>query len=211
MLDVEQGSDEWKAARAGRLCASRAADMMAMLKNGGESAARRDLRLQLVTERITNQPQDDQFVNADMRRGTELEPDARALYEAQTDTLVRLTGFLAHTELLCGVSLDGHIGDFEGVLELKVPRPATHIRYLRAGVLPAEHRYQVTHQLFVTGAAWCDFVSYCPALPEGGKLFRVRVERDNYEIQQYELALRFFLGEVDKEAETVLALVKAVA
>ena len=73
-----QGTPEWHQARVGMFTASRASDMLAVIKSG-EAAARRDLRVQLAVERLTGQSADDVFVNADMERGVELEPVAQRL------------------------------------------------------------------------------------------------------------------------------------
>jgi len=99
IIDAPQRSDAWFQSRAGRLTGSRAADVLATIKSG-EAAARRDYRMQLVTERLTGQPQDDGggFVNAAMQRGVELEPKARLAYESITGNVAGQTGFLAHTE-----------------------------------------------------------------------------------------------------------------
>src|SRR5690348_5803085 len=127
IIDAEQRSPAWFAARLGRLTGSRAADMLATIKSG-EAAARRDLRLQLVCERLTGAAQEDPFVNAAMLRGIECEPLAFAAYEARTGLLAQRTGFLAHTSIMAGCSLDGHIGQFDGLLEVKCPKSATHLR-----------------------------------------------------------------------------------
>lgn len=212
IIECEQRSDAWFQARLGRVTGSRAGDLCATVKTKGEEAAkRRDYRLQLTVERLTGQCQEDQFVNADMRRGVELEPDARRAYESATGDLVLTSGFLSHNALLCGASLDGHLGDLDVLLEFKVPRPATHLRYLRSGGLPAEHKYQVLHNLFVSGAAAAEFVSYCPAFPEPLQLFRVRVERNQTEVDVYELILRQFLREIDAEVDAVRALIPTAA
>lgn len=212
VIEAEQRSPEWFAARAGRLTGSCASDMMATVKSGGEAAARRDLRLRLALEQLTGAPQEDDFVNADMRRGIEMEPEAFAAYEALTGEMAERTGFLSHSELMVGCSLDGHVGDFEGIVELKVPRSATHFRYLRApGVLPAEHKYQVLHNLFVTGAQWADFVSYDPRFPEPLRIFRVRVPRVEADIDAYRLVVGLFLSEVAKELDAVKALAMVAA
>jgi hypothetical protein len=180
-------------------------------KDKSEPAKKRDLRMQLVCEQLTNAPQEDQFVSADMRRGTDLEPAARLAFEAATGELLDTTGFLSHNAMLVGASLDGHMGDFETIIELKAPRPATHLRYIRAGGLPAEHRWQVLHNLFVSGASAAEFVSYCPAFPEPLQLFRARLERDEKEIHQYRMLLSGFLEEVAKEVEAVRALMVKAA
>lgn len=208
VIDAEQRSPEWFQARAGRLTGSVAADITATLKSGGEPAGRRDLRTRLVLERLTGQPLEDDYQNGDMRRGIELEPEAIAAYEALTGELVQRTGFLAHDDLLVGCSLDGHFGTFDGLLELKCPRSANHLRYLRSGaMLPAEHKWQVLHNLFVTGAQWAEFVSYDPRFPEPLRLFRVRVERNQTEVDAYELILRQFLSEVEKEYAEIALMV----
>lgn len=211
IIDAPQRSEPWFKARAGRLTGSVAADIAATLKSGGEPAGRRDLRTRLALERLTGRSLEDDYQNADMRRGVELEPEALAMYEAATGNLVQTTGFLSHNELLIGCSLDGHIGDFAGILELKAPRPANHLKYLRGGVLPSEHRYQIVHNQFVSGAAFADFCSYCPDFPEPLRLFRVRVERDDAEIKAYGLLVRLFLQEVEKELAEIEKLAGAVA
>lgn len=202
VIDAEQRSAEWFAARLGRLTGSRAADMLARIKVG-EAAARRDYRLQLVCERLTGQLQEDGFVNAAMQRGIDLEPVAFAAYEGATGQMVSRTGFLAHTAHMAGCSLDGHVGDFEGLIELKCPKSATHLRYLRSGGVPAEHLPQLLHNLWVTGAAWADFVSFDDRFPPNLQLFRVRLERDARAIAEYEAKALAFLAEVELDVAQV--------
>lgn len=202
VCEAEQRSDAWFLARLGRLTGSRASDMLATIRSG-EAAARRDYRLQLVCERLTWQSQEDAFVNAAMQRGVECEPLAFAAYEAQTGQMVQRTGFLAHLTHQAGCSLDGHVGDFDGLIELKCPKSATHLRYLRAGVMPSDHLAQVTHNLWVTGAQWCDFVSFDDRFPEALSLFVVRVLRDDAAIADYEAKALAFLTEVEREVEAV--------
>ena len=210
LIECEQGTPEWLASRLGRLTGSRAKDMLATIKSG-EAAARRDYRLELVCERLTGLSQSDAFVSKEMQRGTDLEPMARAAYEAVAGSLVRQTGFVQHTALMAGCSLDGDVDGFAGIVELKVPKTATHLRYLRAGTMPPEHLAQVVHNLWVTGAQWCDFASFDDRLPEGLQLFVVRVLALSFDLAAYELTARVFLSEVDRELEAVSAMAKAVA
>lgn len=205
VIDAEQRSPAWFAARLGRLTGSRAADMLATIKSG-EAAARRDLRMQLVCERLTGQLQEETFINAAMQRGIDCEPLAFAAYEAKTGQMVQRTGFLAHTEHLAGCSLDGHVGEFDGLIELKCPKSSTHLKYLRAGVVPSEHVPQITHNLWITGARWCDFVSYDDRFPEPLSLFVVRVTRDEKAIAVYESFARAFLAEVDREVSAIATM-----
>jgi hypothetical protein len=197
ILDIPQRTPAWFAARLGRLTGSVAADMLATIKSG-EAAARRNLRTRLVVERLTGQPQDDGFVTAAMQRGVETEPKAFAAYEAITGLMARPVGFIQHPTVLAGCSPDGLVGD-DGVLELKCPNTATHIGYLRSKGLPADYVPQVTHNLWVTGAAYCDFVSFDDRLPAALQVFHVRVTAGELDIQAYEKKALAFLAEVDAE------------
>lgn len=191
-----QGSIEWLAARAGKATGSRAKDILAKIKTG-EAAARRNYRVQLVTERLTGAPQESGFVSDAMKWGTEQEPFARMAYEAQTANIVQEAGFIYLPDIQAGCSVDGLVAS-DGVTEYKCPNSATHIEWLLAGVLPSEHKPQILHNLWITGRQWCDFASYDPRLPENLQLFIVRYERVEKEIQEHEKAVIEFLGEVDE-------------
>jgi hypothetical protein len=208
VLEAEQRSPEWFAARAGRLTGSRAGDMLATIKSG-EAAARRDLRTQLVVERLTGQPQEDTYTNAAIQWGIDHEADAFAAYEAYSGNLVRRTGFLTHTEYMVGCSLDVDVEDFGGIVEIKCPKSATHYGYVKAGAVPSNHLPQIHHNLWVTGAGWCDFVSYDPRYPDHLRLFVVRVPRVEIDIVAYEKCALKFLDEVAAECASVSALVVA--
>jgi putative phage-type endonuclease len=208
VIDAPQRSPEWFAARAGKVTASRAADVLAKIKSG-EAAARRNYRIQLVSEILTGQPQEEGFVSPAMQRGIDLEPAAFAAYESVTGEMAQRVGFLAHTELPIGASPDGVIGDYDGIVELKVPLPATHLAYIKAGVLPADYVPQVMHLLLVSGAAYVDFLSYCPTFTGDYahlQTFLVRVRRADVDLAGYEKELRAFLAEVQREVEALKTL-----
>jgi hypothetical protein len=177
--------------------------MLATIKSG-EAAARRDLRTQLVLERITGRSQESGYINGDMQRGIELEPEAIAAYEARTGSLVQPIGYCLHDTLMAGCSPDGFVND--GLVEVKCPRSATHLSYLRFGGVPKDYLPQLVHQLWITGAPWVDFASYDPRFPERLQFFCVRLQRNEQEIASYALAASLFLAEVDKETEAVQAL-----
>lgn len=210
VLCTEQRVPEWYQARVGRLTGSAASDMLARIKTG-EAAARRDLRVRLVCERLTGQSQEDAFLNAAMQHGIDTEDAAFAAYEAQTGTMAQRVGFLAHDTLMAGCSPDGVIGDYAGILELKCPKSATHLRYLKAGALPSDYLPQITHNLWISGAQWCDFVSFDDRFPAALQFFRVRVERNQAEIDAYEVMVRAFLSEIDAEIAALAPEMVAVA
>lgn len=196
---AEQRSDEWRRARAGRVTGSKASDLLANGKGRAEAVSRRDYRCQLLAERLTGQPQDDTYVNAAMQWGIDQEANAFKAYEDFGGHMVRRTGFLACNELPIGCSLDGDVDNFTGIIELKCPKTATHLKYLRAGVVPPDYVPQIVHNLLVSGAQWCDFASFDPRLPEPLQLFVVRHQRDDKEIASYELALSLFLSELERD------------
>ena len=203
IIDADQRSAEWFQARAGRLTGSRASDMLATIKSG-EAAARRDYRMQLVCERLTGQPQEDAFINAAMQRGIDMEPHAFAAYEALTGAVAVRTGFLSHTEHLAGCSLDGHVDGFTGIVEIKCPKSATHLKYWRGkGEAPSDYLPQITHNLWITGAAWCDFLSFDDRFPAEFQTFLVRVNRADVDITGYEAKALAFLAEVETEVSVL--------
>lgn len=206
IIDAPQRSAEWFAARAGKLTGSQAWLVTDFLKSGKESAARRDYRMQLVCERLTGKPQEDGdgFVNAAMQRGIELEPQAFAAYEALTGAVAVRTGFLAHNTLAVGCSLDGHVDNFAGILEIKCPKSATHLGYWRGpNRAPDDHLPQILHNLWVTGAEWCDFLSFDDRFEEQMQTFLTRVHRADVDIAGYEAKALAFLAEVDAEVAAI--------
>jgi hypothetical protein len=210
VLCKDQRTPDWYAARIGRLTGSCAGDMLARIKSG-EAAARRDLRLRLACERLTGESQEDVYVSKEMQRGIDREADAFAAYEARTGNLVQRVGFLAHDTLQAGCSPDGQVGTYSGIVELKVPKSATHLRYIKAGVLPSDYVGQVMHNLWITGAQWCDFVSFDDRFPAALRLVVVRVPRVQADIDAYELMARTFLTEVEQEIDAVRTLAQKAA
>lgn len=207
ILTCDQRSPEWFAARAGRVTSSTANDMLSTLKSGGEAAGRRNLRVKLALERLSGRSLErSDFQTQPMKDGIDREADALAAYEALTGELVERTGFLSHNELMAGASLDGHVTGMVGIVEAKSPMWATHLEYLRTGKVPTDYLRQVTHQLFISGAEWCDWLSWQPDFPSALRVKLVRVKRSDVDLKAYELALTLFLAEVEKEANEIAAL-----
>jgi hypothetical protein len=212
IIDAEQRSPEWFTARAGRATGSKAHCILAIGRSGAEAVTKRDYRLQLACEVLTGRPAEGGYVNYDMQRGIDLEPAALGAYEAATGEMVRQTGFLASDDLQVGCSLDGDIAEFKGILELKAPKTNTHIGYWRdRNTFLTDYMPQVLHNLWVSGASWCDLVSYDDRLPAQLQLLRVRVERDQAEIDKYAKHVERFLAEVNLEVRAIQELMKKEA
>jgi putative phage-type endonuclease len=192
---IEQRSDEWFAARIGKVTASRVADVIAKTKTGF-SASRDNYMAQLVCERLTKQKADG-FTNSAMQWGTETEPLARAAYESLKDVLVDEVGFVPHPTIeMAGASPDGLVGD-DGLLEVKCPNTATHIETLLSQTVPGKYNTQMQFQMACTDRSWCDFVSFDNRLPEELQLFVKRIPRDNMYIRLMEDEIVKFLNELD--------------
>lgn len=116
-----------------------------------------------------------------MRRGKELEPLARAAYEAHTGYKVTEVGFISHNCDGFGVSPDGLIGSMEDMLwlhglELKCPVARTMLKWLDAGTLPDEHKLQVHASMAASGLDRWDFFAWHPELVP----LHLVVERDEF-------------------------------
>lgn len=207
VVDCEQRTPEWFQARAGLMTSTDAAAMLSKPKRGGEeTVGKTELRLRLALESVRGVPLDEEpFESGYMRRGREREAAGIGVYEAVTGELVQQVGFIKSARLPIGCSPDGIVGAFEGGVELKAPKFTTHWEYLRDGTLPSEYRAQVTHHLFVTGLPWWDFCSYCPEFEGDARLFRVRVFREDVDLDAYALAFHLFWSEV----ETVMSALRA--
>ena len=192
---IEQRSDEWFAARIGKVTASRVADVLAKTKTG-YSTTRDNYMAQLVCERLTGQ-KGESFSNAAMQWGTETEPLARISYEVAQNVLVDEVGFVPHPSIImAGASPDGLVGD-DGLLEIKCPNTATHIETLLSQTVPGKYNTQMQFQMACTGRSWCDFVSFDNRLPAELQLFVKRVPRDNMYIRLMEEEIVKFLNELD--------------
>jgi putative phage-type endonuclease len=190
---MEQRTEEWFSARLGKVTASRVADVLAKIKSG-ESASRKNYKMELVVQRLTNKV-GESFTNAAMEWGTEQEPFARMAYEAHTGTFVKEEGFVDHPTIEgFGCSPDGIVG--EGLIEIKCPNTANHIETVLENKAPSKYIPQMQCQMACTGAKWCDFVSFDPRVPEDLQLFVVRVERDQEYIDSMEVEVKQFLSEV---------------
>lgn len=210
--DVKQRSPEWFALRVGMLTGSCASAILAERRKGtGELAVRRDLRRQIVCERLTGLGVDDlPYLPHHMQRGEDMEPLAFAAYEGQTGQVVTSVGFVSHPALKAGCSPDGRVGNWTGVLELKCPKSTTHLTYIQSpDDFRAEYLGQVVHALWLTGAEWCDLCSYDDRFKAPLDLVRVRVKATDVDLVAYELAVTLFLDEVDRTVADIHA--KAVA
>lgn len=196
-LAVQQGTSEWHHLRLGKVTASRVADILAKTKTG-PSASRGNYLIELALQRVTKTIEES-YTNAAMEWGTQTEPQARVAYEVATNNFVDQVAFIDHPTIAgFGCSPDGLVGN-DGLIEIKCPNSATHWGYIKANKPPEKYFIQMQAQMAVTGAKWCDFVSFDPRMPERSQLLVVNVPRDPEFIVFMEAEIKQFLSEVEVE------------
>lgn len=163
--DLEQGSDEWLAARCGIVTASVVGQLVTgkTLKPAANDYSRAITNL-LVAERITG------YVvptptSAAMERGKLDEPYARAHYSEHRAPATEL-GFMVRDDwgFRLGYSPDGLVGE-DGLIEIKSRDPKKHLATILADEVPAENMAQCQTGLLVSGRDWIDYVSWCGGMP----------------------------------------------
>ena len=196
-IAVQQGSQEWFALRAGKVTASRVADILAKTKTG-PSASRQNYLIELALQRTTGIIQES-YTNAAMEWGTQTEPQARVAYEVNTNNFVDQVAFIDHPNIAWfGCSPDGLVSD-RGLVEIKCPNSATHWEYFKAKKAPNKYVIQMQAQMAVTGRDWCDFISFDPRMPDRSQLLIAQVPKDSEFILFMEAEIKQFLSEVEVE------------
>jgi hypothetical protein len=203
IIDVEQGTPEWLAARAGIPTASEFHTVMAVGPKGGKSATRVSYLNKLVGEILTGEPMDS-YSNADMERGKIMEDEARDLYCFTRDVEPQRVGFIRNGDK--GASPDSLLGT-DGGLEIKSAAAHIQVARLLADELPSEHRAQVQGSIWVAEREWWDFCSYCPKLP----LFVTRVFRDDEYIKRLAAEVERFNIELQQTVDYIRRYGRSVA
>lgn len=195
--EVDQGTPEWHAARAGCITASMFSAVRKRLKSGPNkgdySAEAKNYAFRLACERIAGAPiADDQFETYAMRRGRELEETCRRLHETAIGQIVDLAGFVTTEDGKFGCSADSLIGN-DGGGEYKCFYAPEKVRPILTADDWGDVQDQVQGCLWITGRKWWDQCLYFPALECIGKHFtRRRVMRDDDYIEQLETDLLKF-------------------
>ena len=164
IYDIEQGSPEWLDLRLGLITCSEISAIRA------DGAGAQSYINALAYERITGESSSVFEGNEWTKRGHQLEPIARQMYEKKTGNKVEMVSFIKNKGF--GYSPDGLIYDESfsldypaGGLEIKAKQPAEQIHILRTGVIPKKHLDQLHGGMSCANLNWIDFVSYCPSLP----------------------------------------------
>ena len=163
ILDCAQGSDEWFEAHEGLPTGSRLGKIVTP-RTGKLSTSHKTLIGELIAEQV--EPSRERVSTYWMERGRLLEGEARDYYSLIKGREVTQVGMVLNHGY--GYSPDGLVdmpeSDWYGTLEIKCPKPSTHVKWLLAGEVPDEHKAQCYGGLWICERDWCDFLSYCPGL-----------------------------------------------
>ena len=205
LTSFEQGSPEWKQARAGKVTASRAKDARDKLKSGAASGKQIAYACQVALERVSGQPADATFENWQMREGHVQEPIARASYERRTGNLVDEVGAFATDDdlfLLPGRPLI----DDDGLLEVKSLFSPERIMTIVGNGDTSDFEDQCMFGLWLTGRQWIDLVIWTPAL---NHMVIKRITRDEDAIEALEADLMAFSRLVTQYENTLRTAIQS--
>lgn len=176
--DLEQGTDEWFAARCGILTASEMKLVLTPTLKVANNDKTRQHVWELCAQRISEYVEPS-FVGDAMLRGWEDEIEARIQY-GEHYAPVRECGFVTNDRhgFKLGFSPDGLVGD-DGMIECKSRiqkyQVQTIVEHAKGEAhIPQEFELQIQTGLLVTERKWCDFISYSAGLP----MVTIRVEAD---------------------------------
>ena len=176
--DIIQRTPEWIEIKRGKMSASNAETIIANGK-GLETYI-----YNLMAEYYSSAEKEN-YINADMQRGIDLEPEARLEFEFYTGLDVQEVGFIEYNEFI-GVSPDGLIGD-GGLIEIKCPNDSIYFKLLLSNNIKPEYIAQMQMQLYVTDRQYCYFVSYNPNFEKS--LYIKKINRDEEMIEKLKKGL----------------------
>lgn len=183
--DIEQGSDAWRALRAGLATASHFQE----LQRDKNSKTRSKYLKRLAQEIITGEPSPPHYMSADMQRGHSMEDEARNMYALVHDEEIRRVAFIRNGPK--GASPDALVGD-RGGLEIK-----TQLPHLKRD--PSKHIAQIQGNIWVAERDFWDLIVYWPTLP----LYSKRIWRDDVYVKNLATAVEQFNSELAELVEQI--------
>ena len=220
IYDCEQGTQEWLKLRLGKFTSSKIGDLMGTGRNGSIfSKTGISYIYSIASERnIADWVKDEENLSFwfertgvssyAMKYGSENESFARDAYEEYFDLSVSQVGLVERKDIpFYADSPDGLVygDDYLGALEIKCPyNPAIHLEYCSIDapdkLLKIEPKYywQCYSRLLITGADWCDFVSF--DMYQKSDLHRLRLYPDKKAFNQ--ILERIYLA--NKEVNRIL-------
>lgn len=168
LLNIRQNTPEWYEYRKGKVGASLAPVIMGV--------SPWQTQYQLWEEMLEIRPP--KMQTEAMKRGHDLEQRARNLFEMETGIAVWDAVYEHDAVDWMFASLDGYSADGQTIVEIKCPGIVDQ-ESARSGVIPEKYYPQLQHQIAVTNAKNCFYVSY-----DGEDIAIVEAYRDQDYIDQ---------------------------
>ena len=211
-IAAPQGSEEWHAARCGKITASCFAEAISLMsrnsgprKVGDPTAAAERYAADIAIERISGKPYGEPPKAWVLERGHIMEAQARMIYESRTGAFVTESGVCLDESDWFGYSTDGLV-DTHGLVEIKAPIDSAKILTMWQTGDTSEYDHQMQGGMWLTGRSYCDFIMYVPDLHIVGKdLFIKRIERDDVFIDSMVNQLATF-QKMAQRYETILRM-----
>lgn len=171
---------------------------------GDYTSAAKDYAFRLAVERISGQPLDEGFSTWAMRRGNELEPEARLLHEQRVGIMIEQAGFVRTPDGRFGASADGLIAP-DGGAEYKCLVDPARMHNVIVDQDLSEFMDQMQGGMWITGRTWWHYGLYCPALKSAGKeLILHHIARDDDYIEALEADVVAFDRYVEQLREAII-------
>lgn len=202
-FNVDQGTDEWKTARAGVITASRVHEIIKPgRKKGSYSEARKAYMNELIAQVCTGEiPESVSFKQAEW--GHMNEELARDAFEARNLTIVTQCGLVYKDDSLrCAISPDGLLIDEQEGLEIKSPWTSkVHVDFLLDGEMKPEYVTQVQYSMWVTGWDKWHFCSYDNRFrgDASNRLAIKTFERDTEIMKTLDAEIPLFIEDMDSK------------
>ena len=178
IYNFEQRTDEWYAIRRGKMSASNAETIIANGK-GLETYI-----YNLMAEYYSSAEKEN-YINADMQRGIDLEPEAKIEFQFYTGLDIKEVGCVELNDYILA-SPDGLIGN-DGLIEIKCPNDSVYFKLLLSNNIKPEYIAQMQMQMYVTDRQYCYFVSYNPNFEKS--LYIKKINRDEEMIDELKKGL----------------------
>lgn len=196
--DIEQGSQEWLEARAWTLTWTKLKWAVSARKGTAET-----LIYELIWEEFA--PLLSNFASEAMQRWTDLEEEAKFMYQSITEEKVEEVWFIQSTKYVdkfgswLWLSPDWIIEKdwkYKKAIEIKCPLGKNFIKYYIENKIPDEYKYQIlTYFLVIEDLEELDFIIYNPDFHLQNKRLKIiTITREELkeELQQVELKLYEF-------------------
>ena len=178
IYNFEQRTPEWIEIKRGKMSASNAETIIANGK-GLETYI-----YNLMAEYYSSAEKEN-YINADMQRGIDLEPEAKIEFQFYTGLDIKEVGCVELNDYILA-SPDGLIGD-DGLIEIKCPNDSIYFKLLLSNNIKPEYIAQMQMQMYVTDRQYCYFVSYNPNFEKS--LYIKKINRDEEMIEKLKKGL----------------------